>query len=202
MTFYTFFQLGVLVTFFAVITTKIILLRRSRINAIAVGRGKRGFQLAFELASFAGFAVWIVEMVLYAIGSRYRIFGYPLDIRLFESQPLRILGVILMAAGVIIFIYAFVSFGKSWRIGMDVDKPGELVTRGIFAVTRNPIYVFIDLWFLGVFLINGTLIFLILLILAMAHVHYQVLQEEAFCSDLYGDDYTKYRSRTPRYLFF
>lgn len=202
MGFYTFFQIGVLFVFFTVIATKIILLRRSRINAIAVGRGKRGFQLAFEIVSFAGFGVWMVEMVLYAIGGSYRIFGYPFDVSLVDSDALRLLGAVLIAAGLVIFICAFVSFGKSWRIGMDSDKPGELVTGGVFAISRNPIYVFIDLWFIGVFLINGTLVFLIFVILCLAHVHYQILQEENFCADLYGSDYAKYRSRTPRYLFF
>ena len=78
--------------------------------------------------------------------------------------------------------------------------PGELVTTGIFAFSRNPIYVFLDLWFLGIFLINGTLLFLIFAVLAFAVVHWQIRQEEAYLSKLYGQPYNEYRSRTKRYV--
>jgi protein-S-isoprenylcysteine O-methyltransferase Ste14 len=33
------------------------------------------------------------------------------------------------------------SFGTSFRVGIDVEHPDKLVTTGIFAVSRNPIYV-------------------------------------------------------------
>ena len=85
-------------------------------------------------------------------------------------------------------------------MGFDLKTPGKLVTTGIFAFTRNPIYVFVILWFIGIFLINGTLIFLIFAVLAIAHLHYQIRQEEKFCADLYGKAYEDYCARTGRYF--
>jgi protein-S-isoprenylcysteine O-methyltransferase Ste14 len=200
MGFFGYFQIGVLFVFFAVITTKLLVLRRYGINGIAVGRGKRGFQLFFELLSFTGFLFWMIETVLYATRSSFRIFPHPLNAQLFDTSITQAIGAALIVAGLGVFIAAYIHFGNSWRIGFDVDKPGELVTGGIFAFSRNPIYLFIDLWFIGVFLINGTVIFLIFSVLCLAHVHYQVLQEEQFLTDLYGEQYLNYRRKTGRYV--
>ncbi|HEY3028136.1 MAG TPA: isoprenylcysteine carboxylmethyltransferase family protein [Pyrinomonadaceae bacterium] len=170
------------------------------INPIAIGRGKRGFQLAFELYAFVGLAVWIIEMLLYSLHVRFHIFPSPLDMQLIDSTAARVMGVILVTFGFVILVWAFISFGVSWRVGLDVKTPGELVTMGIFAFSRNPIYIFLNCWFVGTFLINGTLIFLIFALLAVAHLHYQILREERFLVRLYGEAYEDYCARTGRYF--
>jgi protein-S-isoprenylcysteine O-methyltransferase Ste14 len=110
--------------------------------------------------------------------------------------------VLLISGGLVVFILAFFNFGDSWRVGVDYETPGALVTRGIFSLTRNPIYVFIDSWFIGAFLINGTLIFLVFAALAIAAQHWQILREEEFLTQRYGEAYARYRTKTPRYLFW
>jgi protein-S-isoprenylcysteine O-methyltransferase Ste14 len=111
-----------------------------------------------------------------------------------------VIGGVLVTLGFMAFVWAFYSFGNSWRVGFDTKTPGALVTYGIFALSRNPIYLFLDLWFVGVFLINGTLVFLIFALLALAHLHYQIVREEKFLDELYGQPYRDYRSRTCRYF--
>lgn len=200
MNFFDYFQIVSIAAFFIIIVGRAIYLRLSKnINAIAIGRGKKGLALAVELISFAGLAVWMVEILLYALHYIFRVFPSPLDTQLIDSPAAKLIGVALVSSGFIIFILAFVSFGDSWRVGFDVKTPGALVTTGIFAVSRNPIYVFLDLWFLGIFLINGTLIFLIFAVLTIAAVHWQILQEEDFLLKLYGQAYRDYCARTGRY---
>ena len=75
--------------------------------------------------------------------------------------PVQVLGVLLILAGDALFVWALISFGNSWRIGIDEKSAGALVTNGIFAFSRNPIFAFIDLYFLGTFLVSGAPIFLI-----------------------------------------
>ena len=170
------------------------------INPIAIGGGKRGLLLVVELIAFAGLVAWMFEVLSYALHFRFRLFPSALDAQLIDSLPAKIIGVALVTLGVIIFALAFVSFGDSWRVGLDVKTPGTLVTTGIFAVSRNPIYVFLDMWFIGIFLINGTLIFLVFAGLAVAILHWQILQEERCLLKLYGQPYQDYRSRTGRYV--
>jgi protein-S-isoprenylcysteine O-methyltransferase Ste14 len=203
MSFFDYFQIASVVIFLFVIVAKTVYLRLKRnINPIVVGRGKKGLAWAIEWLGFAGLLVWMVEILLYAFHARFHIFPAPLDAQLIDSQIAKLIGVAFITLGMIIFMMAYVSFGDSWRVGIDVTSPGELVTTGIYALSRNPIYVFINLWFIGIFLINGSLIFLIFAVLAAAAQHWQVIQEEAFLTNLYGQPYKDYQGRTGRYVGF
>lgn len=201
MNFFDYFQVASVVIFLFILVGKILYLLLSRnINPIAIGGGKKGLRLAVESISFAGLTVWAVEVLLYAFHARFRIFPSPLEVQLVSSQPVKLIGVALAFLGLVVFAMAYFSFGDSWRVGFDVKSPGALVTTGIFSISRNPIYLFLDLWFIGIFLINGTLTFLIFAALAVAAMHWQIRQEEAFLANLYGQPYQDYCARTGRYL--
>ena len=200
---FNYFQIASVAICLLILVVRASYLRFSRnINPIAIGGGKKGFLLAVELMAFAGLVVWIVEVLLYALHSSFRIFPAALDIQLISSLPAKLTGVTLVTLGLIIFVLAFVSFGDSWRVGFDVKSPGALATTGMFAVSRNPIYIFLDLWFIGIFLINGALIFLIFAAAAVAALHWQMLQEESFLLKLYGQPYQDYCERTGRYFMW
>ena len=200
MNLFDYFQIASVIIFLFILVGKILYLRLSRnVNPIAIGGGKKGLVLAVELISVAGLMVWIAEVLLYAFHSGFRIFHSPLDRQLVSSQPVKLIGIALVSLGLAIFAMAYVSFGDSWRVGFDVKSPGALVTGGIFSISRNPIYLSLDLLFIGIFLINGTLIFLIFAALAVAAMHWQIRQEEAFLSNLYGQPYRDYCAHVGRY---
>ena len=203
MTFFDYLQLASVVIFLLVISSRAVYMIASRgINPIVIGGGKKGLVRIVELVSFGGLLLWLLEFVLYAVHADFHIFPAPLNQVLLDSQLSRALGAILVFVGLLFFLGAFVSFGDSWRVGFDIKTPGKLVTGGIFAFSRNPIYVFLDLWFIGVFLMNGRLVFLIFAILTLIVIHWQILQEEAFLSKLYNEPYHQYRSQTGRYLIW
>lgn len=162
MGFFDYLQIASVVLFLLVITTRAIFMIASRgINPIVIGGGKKGLVRIVELLSFGGLVLWIIELLLYAVHADFHIFPAPLNQVLIDSKMSRITGAILLFVGLLFFVGTFVSFGDSWRVGFDTKTPGKLVTGGIFAFSRNPIYVFLDLWFIGVFLINGRLSFLV-----------------------------------------
>jgi protein-S-isoprenylcysteine O-methyltransferase Ste14 len=203
MTFFDYLQLASVVIFLLVISSRAIYMIAGRgINPIVIGGGKKGLVRLVELVSFGGLVLWILEFVLYAVHADFHIFPAPLNQVLIDSQVSRIIGAVLVFVGLLFFLGAFVSFGDSWRVGFDIKTPGKLVTSGIFAFSRNPIYVFLDLWFIGIFLMNGRLIFLVFAILTLIVIHWQILQEEAFLSKLYNEPYHRYRSQTGRYLIW
>ena len=203
MTFFDYLQIASVVTFFLVITSRAVYMIASRgINPIVIGGGKKGLVRIVELFSFGGLVLWMIELVLYSVHADFHIFPAPLNQLLINSQIARIIGATLVFIGLLFFLGAFVSFGDSWRVGFDIKTPGKLVTGGIFALSRNPIYLFLDLWFIGVFLMNGRIIFLIFAILTLIVIHWQILQEEAFLSELYNEPYHQYLSQTGRYIIW
>jgi protein-S-isoprenylcysteine O-methyltransferase Ste14 len=203
MVFFDYLQIAIVVIFILVIAGRAVFMIATRgINPIVIGGGKKGLVRIVELLSFGGLVLWIIELLLYAVHADFHIFPAPLNQVLIVSQISRITGAILLFVGLLFFLGAFVSFGDSWRVGFDTKTPGKLVTGGIFAFSRNPIYVFLDLWFISVFLMNGRLIFLILAILTLMVIHWQILQEEAFLSKLYREPYHRYRSQTGRYIIW
>ena len=74
----------------------------------------------------------------------------------------------MIAAGLGLFILSLISFGDSWRIGIDTRSAGDLVMTGVFSLTRNPIFLFLDVYFLGTWLIYPNLFFGVFVILTAA----------------------------------
>lgn len=165
---------------------------RNNIRVFALGSGKGGLQRFVELFFFVLLVAWLIEVFLYTQPWNICLFPYPLSIVLFDSEIIKFTGLILIITGQIIFLMALYAFGDSWRVGVDKKTPDKLVTNGIFSISRNPIFLFLDLYFIGTFLINGTLIFLLFSTVIIAGMHYQILQEERFLLQKYGMVYQRY----------
>lgn len=199
--FFGYFQLAALAVFLLVFVCRSVYLRFGRnINPFALGVGKRGLRRVVELGFLVIFALWVTEILAASLALDWRIFPAPLQRRFLDSSSSQIAGVALVTVGGAVFILALVSFGASWRIGIDAKAPGGLVTTGMFALSRNPIFVFLDLYSIGTFLINGTLGFLLFALILAGGIHYQILQEESFLRRTYGAAYQDYSRETSRYF--
>ena len=65
MSFYDYLQIAAAITFLLILVGRALHMRLNRkINPIAIGGGKKGFRLAFELISFSGLVVWVMETFL------------------------------------------------------------------------------------------------------------------------------------------
>jgi protein-S-isoprenylcysteine O-methyltransferase Ste14 len=200
MTFFNYLQIALVVIVVCVIATRAISSWiATGVNPIVIGRGQGSWRV-LEFFSFLAVIAWVIEVLLRALGSRFDISPDAVGVAQLHTQAVRITGVALLIIGMVPFILAFVNFGTSWRIGIDRKTPGTLVTGGIFAVTRNPIFVAFILFFFGIFLINGTWFFLIFALLAVVAIHFQILREEDFLKKQYGADYAEYHRRTARYI--
>jgi protein-S-isoprenylcysteine O-methyltransferase Ste14 len=193
-------SVGVFLLIFAARAFHLLLARK--INPIAIGRGEKGPALVFELSAFAGLIIWLIAVVARATHASLEAFPKVFDVQFIDSSIARAIGAVLVGFAMLLFALAFLSFGNSWRVGFDKETPGKLVTSGVFAFSRNPIYVSIDLWFIGIALINGTVFFLIFALVAAVALHWQMLREEKFCAELYGEPYQSYRAQTARYFIW
>lgn len=119
---------------------------------------------------------------------------------LFSSEIIGWIGVGLCMFGLVFFLLSLISFGKSFRVGLDEDHPSALVTSGAFAVSRNPIYTAFGLILLGIFLIFPNWILLIYLFAGIWLFNRQVLLEEGSLRKIYGEEYDRYCKKVRRYL--
>lgn len=136
----------------------------------------------------------------------YVIFAAPLHLpqvstqQMFRSDIVSWSGVGLCCVGLTVLLWSVVSFGNSFRVGIDTRRPDRLITEGIFARSRNPIYVAFALILLGQFLIFSSWILLIYLFAGILLFHRQVSREEEFLARHYGSEYREYRARVRRYI--
>jgi hypothetical protein len=74
---------------------------------------------------------------------------------------------------------------------------------GVFQLACLMLFVainlFFDLYFVGTFLLNGTMFFALSAVFTVLNLHWQTLQEERHLSRRFGADYGAYRVRTARY---
>ena len=97
-------------------------------------------------------------------------------------------------------LWSLVSFGTSFRVGIDVEHPDRLVTTGAFAHSRNPIYVAFASVLVGEFLIFLNWVLLAYLIAGFWLFNRQVTREESYLATHYGQEFSEYRDRVRRYL--
>jgi protein-S-isoprenylcysteine O-methyltransferase Ste14 len=86
---------------------------------------------------------------------------------LFSSAAVA-LGVALCSAALGLMAATLVAFGSSFRIFIDTEHPDKLITAGVFAYSRNPIYVAFALVLAGEFLILPHWLLLLYLIAGVA----------------------------------
>lgn len=109
-------------------------------------------------------------------------------------------GALLCLSGSLLLLLSLVSFGRSFRVGIDTTNPDKLVTTGVFALSRNPIYVAFRIVLFGQFLVIPNWILLVYLGAATWLFQRQVLREEEYLKEYYGKEYSEYCSRVRRYL--
>ena len=113
---------------------------------------------------------------------------------------IKYVGIILCYAGLVIFLFALISFGKAWRIGIDEENSNELITFGMFKFSRNPIFLFMNLYYIGIMLIYPNIIFILMATGTIIGIHFQILREEKFLENKFGEKYNEYRKNTRRYI--
>ena len=111
------------------------------------------------------------------------------------------LGVLIIVAALAIGFLA-VREMRAVDTPLDVRKaPTEVVTTGVFAISRNPVYLAMVLLCAGIAFLADT-IWLLLAAAALAVIlHTQVIdKEEAYLKEKFGEAYSSYKSRVRRWI--
>ncbi len=115
--------------------------------------------------------------------------------------PARIvIGVALMTGGA-----ALAVAGRNAFVAHDTDvnpyKPANvLVTTGIFAHLRNPMYVGLALLVAGIGIAFASVWTVVMVVPQMLIIHYGVVErEERYLEAKFGESYRRYKASVPRY---
>lgn len=119
-----------------------------------------------------------------------------------ESPVIRTVGIVVCFFGLCFLLLSMIAMGRTWRVGITGTPQRRLVTRGIFAVTRNPAFLGFGLFYIGYFLLFANLVHLCLLVLSLGLIHMQILEEEKYLRATFGPAFAAYCHKTARYLIF
>jgi protein-S-isoprenylcysteine O-methyltransferase Ste14 len=109
------------------------------------------------------------------------------------------LGTIWLISGLIIYLFGIV-FTTVAILNFATSPKKKLITKGLYGFSRNPVYVGILLMQIGLGIACSSWLYLLLTVVLMILLNANLSAEERYCLYRFGDDYRKYKNRTPRWI--
>ena len=171
--------------------------KRTGVNPYQLGSSDSPHDFIGRLFRLTMIAV-VVIVVTYAVSDSAYQFLTPIP---WLGQPLLTwVGTALLVLALVWMLMAQAQMGNAWRIGIDAGAKTELVQTGLFAVSRNPIFLSMLVMLLGLFLVLPSAASLAVSVLGAALIHIQVRLEEEHLARLHGEAYRAYCRRVRRWL--
>ena len=116
------------------------------------------------------------------------------------AAPAALIGWGLLVASLVWVMLAQSQMGRSWRVGIDRNVATELVSSGLFRISRNPIFLGMIVQLGGLALVMQDGVTVAVLIVGYLLISIQIRLEEAYLAGLHGNAYAQYRSSVRRWL--
>ena len=164
--------------------------KKQGIQTDQIGKDKIGFvkfvEITMKIAAILVFIAGLVSIFLET--------GHSLT-------AIRVMGAIISVGGTVIFIVAVWTMRDSWRAGVSKTDKTELITNGIYHISRNPAFLGFDLLYIGTLLMFFNWILCFLTVFAVIMYHLQIVNvEENFLLVAFGNEYLKYKKKVCRYI--
>ena len=187
------FQIGaviILLVFYGCYFGKMLIQNKKGIQTDQIGKGKVGFVRIIELTmKVATIFVLIVELISIYLNT--------------SSLPIwsRYIGIVIALLGDVLFVISVLTMKDSWRAGVSETDKTELVTNGIYQISRNPAFLGFDLVYIGILLMFFNWIMFAVSVFAIVMFHLQIVNvEEDFLTTAFRDEYLEYKKKVNRYL--
>lgn len=102
------------------------------------------------------------------------------------------IGLAIYGLGVILCIFSVLNFAKPEENGINL--------KGLYQVSRNPLYVAYFIYFFGCVLLTQSLILLAILLVFQISAHWIIKSEERWCIQKFGEEYINYMNKVRRYI--
>jgi protein-S-isoprenylcysteine O-methyltransferase Ste14 len=171
--------------------------KRTKHNPLVFGKSDNAHDYIGKVFKLLMASIFIV-VLLQAIFQSFA--AYLLPVNWLERNEIQIAGIILLVLSLLWTITAQIQMGNSWRIGIDREKKTELVSKGVFRFSRNPIFLGMIVTLLGLFLTFPNAFTLIVLVLGFVLIQIQVRLEEEFLAKTHGEKYIEYSGNVRRWI--
>jgi len=128
-----------------------------------------------------------VSMVIDTMAVAYSIF-----------LPLK-LGTIWFYAGLAIFLIGLVVLTTA-TVNFATTPMDVPITRGIYHYSRHPLYLASLLIYFSVGIASASWVFLLVFVVQSVSIRISAVGEERYCLEKYGEAYSEYIDKTPRWL--
>lgn len=182
--------IGLMAIFYVCYFLKMISQKKKGICTDQLGKGKKGFlkyiEITLKITTYLLPLLQIISILFYSANAHLLI---------------SIAGVVVELFGIIVFAISVVEMKDNWRAGVQKVGKTNLVTSGIYSISRNPAFLGFDLMYIGILLTFYNWFLFVATIFAVCLFHLQIVYaEENFLLETFGLEYKKYKQKVCRYL--
>jgi protein-S-isoprenylcysteine O-methyltransferase Ste14 len=112
--------------------------------------------------------------------------------------PLR-LGTAWLYSGLVVYLLG-VGFSIVGILNFATSPKDEVITKGLYSISRNPMYIGLILMQVGLGIICSSWVYLLLTLVLLILLNENLSAEERYCLYRYGDSYRRYKNKTPRWI--
>jgi len=124
-----------------------------------------------------------------------------LPLRRLIAWPWCLVGIAPIVPGIVLNLLADRAFKKHNTTVKPFEESAALVTNGVFAITRNPMYLGMTLILLGIAVLLGSASpFIVVIVLPILFDRTFIAPEEKMLEDTFGDRFSEYRRRVRRWI--
>lgn len=111
------------------------------------------------------------------------------------------LGAVVAVAALVMFRLTHKALGRNWSVSLDLRETHKLVTHGVYARVRHPMYTAFWLWAAAQALLLPNWVAGLAGLVGFGTLYvFRVGREERLMLDAFGDEYRAYMGRTARLL--
>jgi len=125
----------------------------------------------------------------------------PINNSFFDSRNATIAGIVLIVIALLFILPALIKFVQSKNTLVTIKSATSLQTKGIYSLTRNPMYMGLLILYSGIAMLEGnwwTFIFIPLIIIIVQS--YVIRGEENYLQRAFGEEYNAYRKKVRRWI--
>lgn len=187
-------MLVAITSFYIIYFVKQLLLRKKGIAANRMAKGSKPKHTAIVewCLLIATYGIAVIQFV----SIFWPQFLFPIQL----VDAIKWIGVAMTCTGVVFFLIAVIAMRDNWRAGIDESQTTNIVTTGIYRISRNPAFVGFDILYIGTTLALSSVVMFAAATIGVFLMHMQILEEEKYLGKTFDEDYTKYMKNTPRYL--